>query len=180
MEEIGGDPGASPFAGSLSVRLDGLDRLLWAYSHKPTLLGRLLAFTNLNARGLLLALFCLLLLALLPALVERFLRRVGMVRPNFQQREIPQSFGLFILLFVAFVFGFWGLLKPSGWGDVRDWFWLVLGYGVLGGIDDRWGDHRHKGLKGHFRALLQDKRITTGLLKAVRSEEHTSETPVTQ
>ncbi len=167
MDEIGGDPGASVFAGTLSSRMEGLDRLLWIQSHKPNLIGRLLALTHMNARGLLLLLLCLLLLALLPIIVERLLRRSGMVRPNFQQVPIPQCFGLVLLLFVVLAVGTLLFLVPSAWVTYGDWLWLVAGFGLLGFIDDVWGNRLYRGLKGHFRALLKDKRVTTGLIKAV-------------
>jgi UDP-N-acetylmuramyl pentapeptide phosphotransferase/UDP-N-acetylglucosamine-1-phosphate transferase len=167
MDEIGGDPGASPFSGSLFARLDGLDRIIATQRLKANLLGRLLTQTQLNARGLLLCLLALLLLLVLPSLLERLLRRYGWVRPNFRQEIIPQSFGLYILLFVVCMGGALVFLLPSAWNQYGSWLLLAVGYGVLGGIDDRWGSAKYRGLKGHFRAAFQEKTITTGFLKAI-------------
>jgi UDP-N-acetylmuramyl pentapeptide phosphotransferase/UDP-N-acetylglucosamine-1-phosphate transferase len=43
----------------------------------------------------------------------------------------------------------------------------MLLYGALGAVDDRFGDRSVQGLRGHLRSLVRDRRVTTGLVKAV-------------
>lgn len=44
---------------------------------------------------------------------------------------------------------------------------LILGSSLVGLIDDVYGSHVSRGLTGHIKTLLRDRRITTGLQKAV-------------
>jgi UDP-GlcNAc:undecaprenyl-phosphate GlcNAc-1-phosphate transferase len=163
MDVIGGDPGAH----SLLDLLDQGDRLIAKAGAKFPILGRLLAHGTLTTRGLLLALAGLLLLLLLPPLIGGLLRRANHLQPNFRNEAIPQSYGMVILLWAGLMFGLAAALFPPAWPTLRPWLLTVLGFGLLGLIDDLRGDRRIKGLRGHFRAAFRDRVITTGLLKAV-------------
>ena len=86
---------------------------------------------------------------------------------NYLRQEIPQSMGaVFPLIF--FVAAVWaqqaGLLTAAV-------VWRMLltagGLGLVGLVDDLWGDSRAKGFRGHLKYLLKEGQITTGLLKAV-------------
>ncbi|GBC92412.1 hypothetical protein HRbin15_00882 [bacterium HR15] len=88
----------------------------------------------------------------------RLYARWGWQRTNFRGELVPDRLGLvpwlaglIVWLFVA--------REPLYW-------LLVLGYGVLGFVDDQWGQQAPKGLRGHLRALLAG-RPTTGLLKFI-------------
>ncbi len=109
----------------------------------------------------------LILLAGLPPLVERELRRAGRVEANFRAELIPQSFGLMILLWSGVMLGGMAILFPAGRRTDLLWLCAVLGFGALGWIDDVWGTKRIKGLRGHFRAALRERVFTTGFFKAV-------------
>ena len=79
-------------------------------------------------------------------------------RANFRGEVVPDRLGLVPLLI--------GLL---GWVLLarEQLHWLfALGYGVLGFLDDQWGQHAPKGFRGHWRALLAG-RPTTGMLKLI-------------
>jgi UDP-GlcNAc:undecaprenyl-phosphate GlcNAc-1-phosphate transferase len=83
-------------------------------------------------------------------------QRFGWLRLNFRGDRIPCSLGLFPLLIGLIS---WSLFRPL------EWAWLaVLGFGILGFWDDRFGQNSPKGLRGHLGAFRQGK-ITTGLLK---------------
>lgn len=104
---------------------------------------------------------------LLPRLAERTLRRIGHIEPNFRGERIPQSFGVVILLGAPpLLLGFWALrlLPPH---SLTYWLTALFGFGLLGMMDDFRGDKTIKGLRGHFRAAFQERRITTGFVKAV-------------
>ncbi|MBM3496282.1 MAG: hypothetical protein FJX72_18465 [Armatimonadetes bacterium] len=91
----------------------------------------------------------------------------GLVRTNFLGRPIPTACGSAIVLG-----SLPGLTMLSG-PAARAGAWalayaLVLaGFGLLGLADDRWGTPAAKGLRGHVRKLICDRRVTSGLMKAV-------------
>lgn len=84
-------------------------------------------------------------------------RQLGWYRANFRGDLVPCSLGI-----VPFFLGALALLLPA---PASDPVWLsVLGFGLLGWLDDRWGQKAPKGIKGHLRTLLQ-ARPSTGILK---------------
>jgi UDP-N-acetylmuramyl pentapeptide phosphotransferase/UDP-N-acetylglucosamine-1-phosphate transferase len=104
-------------------------------------------------------------LVALPPLVSWLLKRIGMVRPNFQGDAIPVGYGLVILLWSAPAL----LLAGRVFADRRDDYLVLLaltaGFGLLGFVDDRWGDRSVGGLKGHLRKFVIEGEITTGFVK---------------
>ncbi|MCS7065149.1 MAG: hypothetical protein NZL85_02610 [Fimbriimonadales bacterium] len=84
--------------------------------------------------------------------------RFGWRRTNFRGELVPDRLGLFPL--------FLGLAAYTCFAEPQLHWLLTLGYGVLGFVDDQWGQHAPKGLRGHLRSLLAG-RPTTGLLKLV-------------
>ena len=158
---------AAPFsARSLADWLALGDKILAKIGTKSPPLGDLMAAAGLSARAILIALVGLLLLLLLPGLVDRYLRRFQRLETNFRGETILQSYGLLILLWASglFLLAWAAVPERSEW---RLWLLCVIGFGALGFVDDTWGDRRIKGLRGHFRAALVERRITTGFVKAV-------------
>jgi len=125
--------------------------------------------------------FLLSLAMLLPIILHMLFFRLGMrcliarkmVRVNFAKKVIPTAGGLLLLgnlsvtfLVIAFfstylsVFAYplkEGLLFLTGSIAVALWGWQ----------DDRSSDRSSKGFRGHFAALLNEERMTSGLLKAL-------------
>ena len=105
-------------------------------------------------------------LLLLPLWTE-LLKIAGHLEHNYRGRAIPQSVGgVFpLVLFIALGWARWAELLP---GDfvVRSLI-VASGLGFLGLLDDIWGDGHSKGFSGHFRKLLFDGEVTTGLIKAI-------------
>jgi UDP-GlcNAc:undecaprenyl-phosphate/decaprenyl-phosphate GlcNAc-1-phosphate transferase len=86
-------------------------------------------------------------------------RTLGLVRPNFQGVSIPAATGLtFVLvsLFAQLIFA----------RQELPYLGAVLIFGVLGFLDDRFGDRSVGGFRGHVRAIFQGKP-TTGSLKLI-------------
>ncbi len=166
MDEIGGDPGASPLSGSSGAILERADHLLDKIGAKIPPIGKILARTELSARSLLLMLLALVLLLLLPIIVRRILIALKHTRANFRDEVIPQSFGVVIVLFSSIMLiataGFYPHYRPQA----KLWLAAIIGFGLLGLLDDIKGDAKIKGLRGHFTAALSGK-ITTGFVKAV-------------
>ncbi|HZK25425.1 MAG TPA: hypothetical protein VFC74_08555 [Oscillospiraceae bacterium] len=104
-------------------------------------------------------------LVIIPVWSE-ILKLVGHREKNYLDQEIPQSMGaVFPLVFL--VAALWaqqlGLLTAAA-------VWRVLvtagGLGLVGLVDDVWGDKRVKGFSGHFERLIIHGELTTGFLKA--------------
>jgi len=93
------------------------------------------------------------------ALLPRVLRVLGLERTNYQGQPIAAGGGL------LFVISALPWLAFGSHSDLRVTL-AVVGFGVLGFVDDRWGTAEFKGLRGHLRAL-RGGRLTTGAVKAL-------------
>lgn len=102
-----------------------------------------------------------------PSLIYFLLRRTGCTAHNYRGDLIPVMFGLSIVLSSLLLLGIVIRLLPGSREIILRWVVLVIGFGILGFIDDKWGDKKVKGLRGHLRAALLEHRVTTGLLKAI-------------
>ncbi len=100
-----------------------------------------------------------------------FLLSAGVTSVNYRGERIPTSLGgllAVLLLFLSAV-----PLGLSRWVSLFSFplFSVVMLASVtvafLGWLDDTLGNHRDKGFMGHFRTLMEEGRLTTGLLKAV-------------
>jgi UDP-GlcNAc:undecaprenyl-phosphate GlcNAc-1-phosphate transferase len=101
-----------------------------------------------------------------------FLQRKNMVRVNYQGRIIPTAGGL-LLLFYYLVTVAAGSILISATGKIpfhtREWVMMVCGSAAMalwGWQDDCSRDKEVKGFRGHLGTLLQEGRMTSGLLKA--------------
>jgi UDP-N-acetylmuramyl pentapeptide phosphotransferase/UDP-N-acetylglucosamine-1-phosphate transferase len=104
--------------------------------------------------------------ALASAHVPRWAARAGLVRANFQGRRIPTACGAAIVAGATPGLALLALGDRSSAGQLA-LLWTVLGFGLLGLADDRWGTPAAKGLRGHVRVLLVERRFTSGLVKAI-------------
>ncbi len=87
-------------------------------------------------------------------------------RPNFQGERIPAVAGLFFVLCGGFVYAYEWLSQGLKVGSAACYFLVTIGFGVLGFMDDVYGDRKTGGFRGHFRALRHG-RVTTGAAKAL-------------
>jgi UDP-GlcNAc:undecaprenyl-phosphate GlcNAc-1-phosphate transferase len=106
-------------------------------------------------------------LLLLTFVTGPILTRLGMVRSNFRDDRIPVSYGIVILLWSAPTLASLSVLLPSRRRELAAFCLVAAVLGILGFIDDRWGDRSRTGLKGHFRAFFVEGVVTTGFAKAV-------------
>ena len=165
-EMIGGDPGASPLSGGGGAILERADMFIDKVGAKIPPIGKILSRTELSSRSLLLMVLALLLLLILPPLIRHLMIRLKWTRSNFRDEVIPQSFGVVIVLFTGMMLAATAWLYPLYRPQAKLWLVAVLGFGVLGLLDDLKGDKQIKGLRGHFSAAAKGK-FTTGFLKAV-------------
>lgn len=115
---------------------------------------------------------------MLASWVHRFLTEHGVVAENYRGERIPIGFGVVI----------WGaVILYTTWTEVWESFhlplsvWLTFermhttmpGYALLcsvlvfvGWLDDTVGERQVKGLGGHLKAWIKERRVSTGLVKA--------------
>ena len=90
---------------------------------------------------------------------QKILIRFGSVHQNYQKREVPFSFGVFILIIESLLIVFFNL---------ENHFVLWVSFLIItlvGLYDDLFGVTTIKGLKGHFTAFFRGQ-ITSGFIKA--------------
>jgi UDP-N-acetylmuramyl pentapeptide phosphotransferase/UDP-N-acetylglucosamine-1-phosphate transferase len=90
-----------------------------------------------------------------------------LLKINFRGDKIPTAYG-FVFVIGSILFYGTKIFSSLPRIDKVDLCYLiaVLGFGILGLIDDLFGDRSTGGLKGHFLALAHGK-VTTGAIKAI-------------
>ncbi len=100
--------------------------------------------------------------------ILRLLNNANFKEENFLKQQVITSSGVVFLVFLVFyaiyLLTYGQLINLKGWP--YSLLIIALGMGVLGFLDDLFGDHRFSGFAGHFGALAQGQ-VTTGLLKAI-------------
>lgn len=95
--------------------------------------------------------------------IHLFLIDHSLVIENYKGKMIPIGYGLYLWL-MAMIFGLMLSLK-----GMNEHYPILLGYSavfILGWIDDTIGASEPKGLGGHVKVWLYERKWTTGLLKA--------------
>jgi UDP-GlcNAc:undecaprenyl-phosphate GlcNAc-1-phosphate transferase len=94
-------------------------------------------------------------------------RKLRLYRKNFLGLEVETAAGLFIVLWAPLSIL---LFASAGYLELRQstaFLAAIVGFGAFGFLDDLLGDRSVGGLRGHFRKLFVESKITTGLIKAV-------------
>lgn len=86
----------------------------------------------------------------------------GWLDQNYRGKEIPVGLGA--ILPIALL-----VIVPFALADKKEWEFLcpLLLLGMIGWVDDRFGERKVKGIKGHLHLLWREKRISSGLWKAI-------------
>ena len=85
-------------------------------------------------------------------------------RGNFMDKELPIGTGIFLLpLGVIIPFFWYGTISLSA---IIFYGSALMVIGLVGLYDDIFGDTKIKGFKGHFKNLLFERKITSGIIKA--------------
>lgn len=88
-------------------------------------------------------------------------------RPNYRQRAVPTAGGVAAVAGVLVVTAGAAVLGDHGLGaELAAPLVAMLGFGLLGAIDDLAGDDTRKGFRGHVAAMAHGQ-LTTGGLKLV-------------
>jgi len=117
---------------------------------------------------------CGIIAVFLASLIKRPTRRLlgdsGLVRRNYAGKLIPTSEGV---IFV--IAAFWAVMITEIGNGITaqearmnlSCLMLTVGSSFVGLVDDVYGSHVSRGIAGHIKAFLKEKRITTGIIKAV-------------
>lgn len=104
------------------------------------------------------------------------------ISENFQGERVVQGFGLHLVLHYFIYFGFililfvslpqqMSMLSPRqihlGLEDMLILSVVLSVLSLIGWLDDYFGENQIKGLRGHFLTLFRQRKITSGMLKAV-------------
>ena len=111
---------------------------------------------------------------LLTRITYEFFKKINWMSKNYQGQDVVHSFGILIiihyLIYFLFVQVLHHLSEVSLTSATVEQAVYVLGIALIslmGFIDDRFGQSEIKGLRGHWRAFIVERKLTSGLLKAV-------------
>lgn len=99
---------------------------------------------------------------------SKLFRQNNIMSLNFRKEMIPTALG------IIFPFGYMISILPYAvileFGSLKYFIklsYLLWSFSLLGLLDDLFGNGDSKGIKGHLRAFIKKKLVTTGLLKAI-------------
>ncbi|MFZ5754480.1 MAG: hypothetical protein ACOY3J_09580 [Bacillota bacterium] len=101
---------------------------------------------------------------LFPYFLE-LLMRGGATKRNWQGEIIPAVAG--IIIPVVLCLSTFPLVWMGKNPEISVYLFAIFGVTLLGLLDDLLGDNRQKGLKGHFFFLWREKKLSTGVVKAL-------------
>lgn len=92
----------------------------------------------------------------------------NLLKPNYRGESIPAATGIIFLIVLPIAIGLGFVLTIDSITTINAvlFLFVILGIGLAGLIDDCLGSHAVKGFKGHLKAFLKEKKLTTGGLKA--------------
>ncbi|MHB1458811.1 MAG: hypothetical protein ACYC0V_18020 [Armatimonadota bacterium] len=98
-------------------------------------------------------------------MMKFIVHKAKLLRINFKGQSIPVGYGFIITMTAIPVY----MMMAIAVGISRDaWTYIIaiLGFGLLGLVDDIFGNREATGFKGHFSLLIKGK-ITTGITKVI-------------
>lgn len=95
------------------------------------------------------------------------IRRFGWRKENFRKEKIPYVYGLYIVSYGAIGAALGRYTRSGSDLDAQLYLIALLGFGILGFIDDVFGSRNVGGFLGHFKKLLLEGKLTTGAAKAI-------------
>ncbi|NDI34243.1 hypothetical protein [Chengkuizengella sediminis] len=107
---------------------------------------------------------------LLLQVVIKYLVNHHIVAKNYLQQEIPIGLGMYLWLFLIIYYSSFQWIIPTyeiKQTLLREYIVILTILFIVGWLDDQVGDSEVKGFKGHLMKLMKERRLTTGLLKAL-------------
>ncbi|NLC58841.1 MAG: hypothetical protein GX774_18560 [Armatimonadetes bacterium] len=89
------------------------------------------------------------------------------LRPNYRGELIPAAAGLLFVLPALLLCSLLALLRPELRQAAAAHAGALAAFAALGWLDDARGTREFGGVRGHLRALLRHRKVTTGLVKLV-------------
>lgn len=107
---------------------------------------------------------CLVFTAGAAPMMSAMARAWKLQRTNFKGKSIPAGFGFLLVLVAVPVYTAIGC-TDGDWSMVGPYLAAVVGFGILGLLDDIFGTREVGGFRGHL-GLLRKGKVSTGLAKA--------------
>ena len=98
--------------------------------------------------------------------IFRLSPKLGLVKENFKKKPVMASYGIVAFGYVAAIVGALGVLGYAQWAGARLYLAVMGAMWALGVLDDLFGNRKVGGFRGHFRKLLSERKVTTGVVKA--------------
>lgn len=97
----------------------------------------------------------------------RLAPRLRLIKENFNKQPIIASYGIVAVPWVAAVVCSLALIGLAQWREVVFCLSVMSPMWVLGIADDIFGTRKVGGFRGHFGKLFRERKLGTGVLKAV-------------
>ena len=97
----------------------------------------------------------------------RLAPRLGLVKPNFNNKMVMASYGIVSFGYAVALVCSLGILGYARWSVVHLYLSVMGAMWALGALDDVFGTRETGGFKGHFKKLVFERKLTTGALKAL-------------
>lgn len=99
--------------------------------------------------------------------VIKFLIKYQLVAKNHSGNTIPFGYGLLLLINSIIIFIVGTLFDIYSMQLSLSFLFLLLVVGLVGLVDDYFGDKQDRGFRGHFGKFFSEFSVTTGFLKVV-------------
>ncbi|MFS1512241.1 hypothetical protein VQL36_07400 [Chengkuizengella sp. SCS-71B] len=107
---------------------------------------------------------------LLLQIVIKFLVHHQIVAKNYLGQDIPIGLGMYLWLYLIAYYSSLQWIIPSNklmQTLIPEYIVILTILFIVGWLDDQIGDSEVKGFKGHLMKLVRERKLTTGLLKAL-------------
>ncbi|WP_157812005.1 hypothetical protein [Alteribacter populi] len=80
---------------------------------------------------------------------------------NFNNKSVPYNFGVVLFFWITLDY-----VRPTAIELQAVDYWFLLSIWLIGWMDDQFGTSFPKGITGHFRYCFNERKMTTGFIKA--------------
>ena len=104
---------------------------------------------------------------LLHVISAKTAKRLRLVKLNFLGKEVYASYGILLFADVLFLTSVGMIAGVIDFRRAILYLWVMGAMCLLGLVDDLFGTREVGGFRGHFKKLICERKLTTGVVKAV-------------